>query len=277
VLLHHANGFCAATWGRFVEHLRPHYRVVALDARGHGDSSSPPPGDAYAWSEFADDLIAVVEQLMREHGGEPIALGMGNSFGGLVTAYVAALRPELFERIAMLDPVLRPPPHLVEAMLASLPNLKQGPGGNGFESANNPMSVAARKRRLVWPSREVAFEAWRSKPMFSGWASGVLDLYVAEAMRDRDDGQVELKCHGEVEASVFDATGALDLYAVADRIRVPTLLLRAGRGNFPMVLFEALAELIPDVRLLDLDVDHLMPMHDAPEVVEIVLGFALGE
>jgi pimeloyl-ACP methyl ester carboxylesterase len=137
------------------------------------------------------------------------------------------------------------------------------------------MSIAARRRRQVWPSREVAFDAWRTKAMFSGWAPGVLDLYVAEGLRDRDDGQVELKCRGDVEASVFDATGALDLYEVAGRIQAPTLLLRAGRGNFPMVVFEALADLVPDVRLLELDIDHLMPMHDSPELAEVLLEFAL--
>ena len=58
-LLHHANGFCAGTWGLLAERLRPHYRVVALDARGHGDSTSPPVGPAYRWIEFMNDLIAV--------------------------------------------------------------------------------------------------------------------------------------------------------------------------------------------------------------------------
>jgi pimeloyl-ACP methyl ester carboxylesterase len=277
-LLHHANGFCAATWALFVEHLRPHYRVVALDARGHGDSTSPLPSVAYAWCEFADDLTALAEQLMKERGGQQIGLGMGNSFGGLVTAYVAAQRPELFARVAMLDPVLRPPVHLMEEMLAGLRGDSAGVGGNGLERAGgNPLSIAARKRRQVWPSREVAFEAWRTKPMFKGWAPGVLELYVGEGLRDRDDGQVELKCRGEVEASVFEANGVLDLYAVAGQLEAPTLLLRAGQGNFPMVLFETLAERIPDVRLLELDIDHLMPMHNPPELAEVLLEFALQD
>ena len=35
-LLHHANGFSAAVWGPVAEHLRGRFRVVAVDARGHG-------------------------------------------------------------------------------------------------------------------------------------------------------------------------------------------------------------------------------------------------
>ena len=37
-LRHHANGFCAATWGLVAERLTPRWQVLAVDARGHGDS-----------------------------------------------------------------------------------------------------------------------------------------------------------------------------------------------------------------------------------------------
>jgi len=269
-LLHHANGFCAATWALLVRRLQRHYRVVALDARGHGDSTAPPPGEAYAWTEFVDDLIALAERLVAEQGGEPVALGMGNSFGGLVTAYAATQRPELFARVAMLDPVLHPPPHVVEELLAALP----GEARESFASRGNPLAAAARKRRQVFPSREAAFDGWRAKAMFAPFEPGALDLYVAEGLRERRDGQVELKCSGEVEASVFDATGILDLYAQAPRLVAPTLLLRAGRGHFPKASFEALAERIPNVEYLDLDAGHLMPMTDAELTVDTVLAFA---
>ena len=66
-LLHHANGFCAATWALLAERLRPHYRVVALDARGHGDSTCPAPGPAYRWTEFMHDFVAVAEHLSEAH------------------------------------------------------------------------------------------------------------------------------------------------------------------------------------------------------------------
>ncbi len=269
-LLHHANGFCAATWGLLAKGLRSHYRVVAMDARGHGDSSSPPPGDAYVWIEFVHDLVSLVERLVAEEGGEPVSFAMGNSFGGLVSAYAAALRPELFRRVAMLDPVILPPPWLLEELAARMP----GAGPDAFTSRGNPLAAMARARKQIWPSREVAKNAWAGKEMFENWAPEALELYVQEGLADRSDGQVELKCRAEVEASVFDSAGILDLFQVADRIAAPTLLLRAGRGRFPISVFQALAARMRDAQVLELDADHLMPMHNPPELAEVLLEFA---
>ena len=268
-LLHHANGFCAGMWALLAERLRPHYRVVALDARGHGDSTAPSPGPAYDWMNFVEDLIPLAEQLADEQGA-PIAYGIGNSFGGLVTAYAAGLRPGLFERVAMLDPVVRPGEAQIEEMREkmSLPVPRED-----FDSRGNPMAQAARNRQPVWPSRDLAVEKWGGKEMFESWDPRALRLYVDEGMRDREDGQVELKCDPQIEACIFDASGILDIFDVTEQIEAPTLLLRAGRGHFPMVVYQEVVERIPNAKLLELDIDHLMPMHNPPELAEILLEF----
>ena len=268
-LLHHANGFCAGTWGLLAERLRPHYRVVALDARGHGDSTSPPVGPAYRWIEFMNDLIAVAERLTEEQGA-PVAYGIGNSFGGLVIAYSAALRPELFERIAMLDPVIRPPEHLIEELRPRMPGVPEGQ----FTGRDNPKVEVARNRQQVWPSRAVARAVWAGKAMFRDWDPRALELYVLEGMRDRSDGQVELKCRGEVEAAVFEADGELDIFEVVHQIEAPALLVRAGRGFFPMVVYQEVVARMTDGRALELDIDHLMPMHNPPKLGDVLLEFA---
>ena len=67
-LLHHANGFCAALWQPVAEELRSHFRVIAMDARGHGDSSVPEGPNAFDWDVLAKDLLAVGESLLEELG-----------------------------------------------------------------------------------------------------------------------------------------------------------------------------------------------------------------
>jgi pimeloyl-ACP methyl ester carboxylesterase len=268
-LLHHANGFCAGMWALLAERLRPHYRVLALDARGHGDSTAPPPGSAYEWMNFVEDLILLAEQLADEQGA-PIAYGIGNSFGGLVTAYAAGLRPGLFERVAMLDPVVRPGPDKIEEIRAKMP---RSASRELFDPRGNPLAEAARRRQRVWPSRALALEKWQGKEMFENWEPRALRLYVDEAMRDRQDGQVELKCDPQIEASIFAAADILDLFEVAERIESPTLLLRAGRGYFPTVLYEEVVASLPNAKLVELDIDHLMPMHNPPELAEVLLDF----
>ena len=84
-LLHHANGFCAALWGPVARHLRSRFRLIAMDARGHGDSPRPEGPGAFSWDLLAADLLGVGELLLAELGAPRFALGLGHSFGGTLT------------------------------------------------------------------------------------------------------------------------------------------------------------------------------------------------
>ncbi len=260
-LLHHANGFCAGVWGPVAQRLRDHYRVIAMDARGHGDSSKPAGADAYRWELFAQDVLGVAEKLAAEHPDGRIALALGHSIGGSSIAMASAERPELFERIALVDPVILPPPAVRAASAAASPG--------------NSLAENARKRRQIWPSRCAARAKWSGKKLFADWDPEALDLYLAEGLADRADGQVELKCTGETEAAIFEATGSFDLWSSAKRVRTPTLIEWAARGLFPRALFEQFAAQMGDAQVCDIDAGHLAPMQCPDRVVTPILEFAL--
>jgi pimeloyl-ACP methyl ester carboxylesterase len=263
-LLHHANGMCAATWTLVAEALAADYRVVAIDARGHGDSSAPPAPGSYPMRAFVDDLAAVARTLLAESGLSRIAYGIGNSFGGIVTAAAEATYPGLFDRIAMLDPPIHPD----DALRARL-----DPSG-GIVDPRPLIAAQARRRTAVWPSREVVRAAWADKPMFARWRPRAFDAYLAEGFRDLADGRVELKCAPDVEATVFATSGDLDIYALAPDVRVPVLLVRAARGNLPVQAFAHLAKLLPNCTSIAPDIGHLMPLEDPERTVELLLDFA---
>ncbi len=263
-LLHHANGMCAATWTLVAEALANDYRVVAIDARGHGDSSAPAAPEGYPMHAFVADLIAVARALLTETGHARIAYGIGNSFGGIVTAAAEATSPGLFERIAMLDPPIHPD----DALRARL-----DPSG-GIVDPRATIAAQARRRTAVWPSRDTAREAWSDKPMFARWQPRAFDLYLAEGFRDRPDGRVELKCAPEVEATIFASSGDLDIYALAPRVRAPVLLVRAMRGNLPPQAFAHLATLLPHCTSIAPDLGHLMPLEDPERTVALLRAFA---
>ena len=103
VLMHHANGFCAGTLGLVAEGLVDRFRVIGMDARGHGRSSKPEGDAAYAWHHFAEDYLAVARRLAGEHGGR-VAVALGHSFGGTSAFGAAAREPALFERLVLVDP-----------------------------------------------------------------------------------------------------------------------------------------------------------------------------
>jgi len=257
-LLHHANGFCAGVWGVVAQALRPFFRVVALDARGHGDSSKPQWREAYRWECFTDDLVRVAELLAADQTDGRVALGMGHSFGGTATLFAAARRPELFQRIVLVDPVLPSRTLAVPAERAE---------------HGRRLAGAARDRQQVRPSRQEARRAWAGRKFFANWDPRVLDLYVAEGLRDRPDGQVELKCPGEVEATIFEQAGTLDPLAAAQGLSVPALLLRARDGNFPRAVYESIAAAMQHGRVEDVEAGHLVVMERPDLVADAALRF----
>ncbi len=258
-LLAHANGFCAGIFGLLAEALHEEFRVVAFDARGHGDSSRPAL-DEYDWSEFALDLLALAKRLCIELGYARVNYGIGHSFGGTATLTAAAESPDLFGRLALLDPVVMPP---AEERPADL-----------FQR-RNVMSEIARNRRQVWSSRDELRETWGAREAFADWDRRVLDLYIEEGFRDREDGQVELKCPGEIEATIFEASPHFDLFArTENRVRTPGLLLSGSDGHRPGELHKRLAESIPSLEIETVPAGHLMLMTDPDLVAERVLAFA---
>ncbi len=256
-LLHHATGFCKGVWAPIAEALHGRFRVIALDARGHGDSSQLEGAAAYAWPEFSGDLEAAAEALATQHG--PIALGMGHSFGGTAMLGASRARPDLFERLVLVDPVV---PRPVERMPADV------------SSRPNALAEGARRRRTEWPSRAEARAAWGQRSVFASWRPEVLDLYALDGLRERADGSVVLKCPSAVEAAIFDQGRALDVAEIADGHPTRTLWLRAGLGDFPADWCRSLAGRMRACEYLELPVGHLVVMERPDLVAAEALRFA---
>jgi len=171
--------------------------------------------------------------------------------------FAAVERPELFARLLLVDPVV-------------LPIAREGIDA----SRANPLADAARKRRQVFPDRASARERWSGRDTFARWAPRAFELYLAEGLADRADGGVELKCPGEVEAAVFESGGGVDAFALARRLRAPTRVLWARRGDFPRAHFEAWVRGMPDGELRDVDSGHFVPMEAPEAVVREALAFS---
>jgi pimeloyl-ACP methyl ester carboxylesterase len=258
-LLHHANGFCKGVWGLVAERLAPRFRVLAMDARGHGDSSRPEAPGSYAWSCFAEDFARVAERVAGELGLSRLPLAVGHSLGGMALVGAAKRRPGLFERIVLVDPVAPPP------VSASRPPERVERISSMIERAS--------KRRHEWPSRAEARAFFAERELFATWDPRAVDLYVLDGLRERADGSVELKCPGAVEATVFAGGEEVDVDALAAGVSVPALWLWALRGNFSRERYEGLAASMRRARVEDLWAGHLAPMEKPELVADAALAF----
>jgi len=64
---------------------------------------------------------------------------------------------------------------------------------------------------------------------------------------------------------------------VAERVRTPTLIQWAKRGDFDRQDFDKLAQRLIDARVIEVDSGHLVPMERPDCVAEAVIDFATQE
>jgi pimeloyl-ACP methyl ester carboxylesterase len=93
---------------------------VALDLRGHGESSAPAE---VTLEDFAADVIAVLDA-----AGLASAVLCGHSMAGVVALKVAVARSELVRGVAMVDGTVLFPDHVRRAGLTGLVPALAGPG-----------------------------------------------------------------------------------------------------------------------------------------------------
>ncbi|MGC5013669.1 alpha/beta fold hydrolase [Streptosporangium sp. DT93] len=95
LVLLHAMGKTAADWDGVVAAFEPHWRVHALDLRGHGESAWP--GD-YSLELMRDDVLGFLDALALDR----VTL-VGHSLGGFVAYLCAEEHPERVERLVLED------------------------------------------------------------------------------------------------------------------------------------------------------------------------------
>jgi pimeloyl-ACP methyl ester carboxylesterase len=128
----------------YVEALRPDYRLILIDARGHGASDKPHDPDAYVLNQRAADVVAVLDALDIAK-----ALFWGHSMGGWIGFGIAKYAKERVHALVIggQHPYARsmgPLRRMVQRGLA------QGSGAfaAGMEEMFGPES-AERKKRLL--------------------------------------------------------------------------------------------------------------------------------
>ena len=176
----HSNGFGAKTYTYFLKQLQP-YTISCVEQFGHG--SFPIKEN---WQEVADELIQHIEQHQTKK-----VVGVGHSLGAAATLFAANKRPDLFERIILIEPPIFGAKMRWLMWFSRLIGKKE-----------HFMVTRARKRQRVFKSRAEAYTIFKEKRLFKSFDKNCFQDYIDYGLKDTKDG-VELAFSPDVEADVF--------------------------------------------------------------------------
>ena len=181
---------------RLAERLSGRFHVVALDLRGHGGSPWEPP-----WN-----LEQHVADVLEAAPLEPAAW-LGHSFGGRVAYEAAAAAPGRVERLVLLDPAIRIPPHV------------------GIAAAEN-----ARRDRSYVSFDEGIDRRYEESVLTTAPRRLVEEELLTHLLTD-DDGRFRYRyCQSAVVAAYGEMTREPPPF---ERVRVPTLLALGETSYIP--------------------------------------------
>lgn len=241
----HATGMHGRVWEPVIAHLAASHRCLAIDFRGHGDSTLPSL-DVLAWRGMGTDVLATVDALSPS--GPRHAVGW--SMGGCALIMAGLERAGLWQSAWAMEPII----------------FSETPGGPLGTGRGNLLAESARRRREVFASRQEAFANYASKPPFASATEAALRAYVDHGFEDLDDGTVRLKCRGATEAAVFE----MSITDTGDRLHalpVPFTVVASGDGHPPAMVAPWVADQLPAGRLERMDdLTHFAPMEDPRRV-----------
>jgi pimeloyl-ACP methyl ester carboxylesterase len=230
-----ANG---RSWDTVAAHL-PERRLIAPDLRGRGRSNRLP--GPYGLRTHAADLGDVVD---ADGGGARTVLG--HSMGAFAAVALAAARPDLVERLVLVDggfPLALPPD------AASVDDLDLGV----------LLGPAAQRLAMEFADAEAYLDFWRAHPAFVRDWSPAVETYARYDL----DGEAPRRRASAVAAAMLEDGAELygpDWYLEALRsLRMPVTVLRAPRGLIdtdPLYAAGALEDfraLVPQLEVLEVD------------------------
>lgn len=186
VVMLHPLALSGAVWDPVAEHLGAHHRVVAPDARGHGESGWD--GGEFTIEDLAADAAAIIETLLLAP-----AHVVGMSMGGSAALVLAATRPELVDRLVLADTTASYGPDRVEKWA---------------ERARTAAGVPREKQLNFQRDRWFGEEFRANQP---DEVERVAKIFVAT--------------NSSAHAAACRAFGGMDATALLPRITAPTLVL----------------------------------------------------
>ena len=248
LLMLHGDMRTSRSWDAVARGLSPRFRVVAVDARGHGDSDWPPGG--YAFRERVADLSEFIDRL-----GLSGSIGVGHSSGGVVMALMARQWPEAFSRLVLLEPMVV----IDESFHRKVPARANGP-------------------RRTWASREELRDHLIRHPVAGKWRRDVIEDVVAHEAAELPDGALDMKWSPHTFGWEERNGDHHDLTGFLRDSGMPVLFITSGDRRRD---FDGLSSIADEAALFDMvtinGTGHNMYMERPDAVSKAIVAFLDGE
>lgn len=242
-LLLHGIGNYGRYWDVFADAVAGRLRLVAPDARGHGESAKPQTG--YGPGDFVADATAVMDAL-----GLGRSVVVGHSMGGFHAAALTLARPERVRALVLVD---------------------VGP--------RTEAAAASRARRLSLERPDRFADEAAALAYLRETSPGYADAVYANRMRwlfDRDaTGRLTWRSHRGALAQILDTRDTRrSVWERLGEIACPVLVVRGTRSpSLSEETARAMVAALPTGRLLELDARHNVPLDRPRELADAVMRF----
>lgn len=222
LILHGLTGH-AWEFDGLAEHLSDRFHVVSLNQRGHGDSDH---ASSYTPDVMAGDIGLVIDAL----GLSNVRI-IGHSMGGVNGWLFASRRPDLVERLVIID---------------------IGPDVLESEEAQSFWRERFAYYQLAsYDDPEEAVAAYLGED--TGPTAHLLRTFVLDGIRQRDDGKWVWKFDADRLYSFIDgASDTAPLWQALSNVTCPTLIIRAGDSwALSDETFERMCREVPNARCIE--------------------------
>jgi pimeloyl-ACP methyl ester carboxylesterase len=238
ILVHGLNGDLTG-WGLVMPEFARHFRTIALDVRGHGESGKP--DRPYSIKEFSEDLKAFLAELQI-----PQAHILGLSMGGAIAQKFALDNPRAIRSLVLVSTFS----YVDVAAKNAFEHLRRSLAKGGYPSFFDEVVKLAFTPRYI--------------------AANPLAIAELKEKRIRTNSPTAI-------GRATDACLAFNLRDEISEIRHPTLVLSGREDVFtPLHLAEEMHKRIrgSEWKIIE-EVGHNLYIEKAPEMARIVLDFLL--
>ncbi len=283
LLLLHAQHMDWFSYSRVLPELSETFHVFAVSYHGHGKTTSV--AENMNANQIGSDLAQFIETIV----GEPV-YATGNSSGGLLTAWLAANRPDLINAIVLEDPPF---------FNSEYPKVQQTIAYKSFTTCHNYVEAGAGDFLLYWLDSSAPFI---QKQAGKG-ALPVMKAVVALTRGDDADKAIEMPFVPDAlslmlrglsmydphfGAAFYDGSWqeGFDHAEALQRIECPALLLHANfectqegllNGGLDQEEADEVIRLIPNAEYRKVDAGHVVHLEQPELFAGILKNFFLKQ